>query len=110
MQLDATFAALSDPTRRAILARLTEGDASVTELAAPFEMTQRAVSKHVAVLEAAGLVSRGKDAQRRPSRIRLEPLMEMDEWLATYRALWTQRFGRLAERLDQLQREEKKDD
>jgi DNA-binding transcriptional ArsR family regulator len=110
VQLDATFAALSDPTRRAILARLVEGDASVAELAAPFEITQRAVSKHIAVLEAAGLVSRGKDAQRRPSRIRLEPLMEMDEWLAFYRALWTQRFGQLAERLETLQNKEKADE
>jgi len=103
MQLDATFAALSDPTRRAILARLTEGDASVADLAVPFQITTRAVSKHVAVLEAAGLVSRGKDAQRRPSRIRLEPLMELDQWLATYRALWTQRFARLGQRLETVQ-------
>jgi DNA-binding transcriptional ArsR family regulator len=105
--LDAIFAALADPTRRAILARLMRGDASVAELAAPFEMTTRAVSKHVAVLEAAGLVSRGREAQRRPSRIRTEPLIEMDRWLSGYRQLWNDRFDRLSKRLADQQRGKK---
>ncbi len=98
-RLSATFAALSDPTRRMILARLLQGEASVAELSEPFAMTPRAISKHVAVLEEAGLVSRGKDAQRRPSRLRAEPLAEIDQWLRGYRQLWTDRFDRLAERL-----------
>ncbi len=98
-QLDLTFAALSDATRRAILARLLEGETSVAELAAPFAITPRAVSKHVGVLEAAGLVVRSKDAQRRPSRIRLQPLIEADRWLDPYRALWNERFDRLDRRL-----------
>ena len=101
--LSRTFAALADPTRRAILARLLDGEASVAELAAPFDMTPRAVSKHISVLEAAGLVSRGRDAQRRPSQIRAEPLQTVDRWLETYRRLWNERFDRLAERLRQLQ-------
>jgi DNA-binding transcriptional ArsR family regulator len=87
-KLSQTFAALSDVTRREILARLIEGDASVNELALPFDMTVRAVSKHVAVLEAAGLVTRSKDSQRRPSKIRAMPLQEIDTWLAPYKALW----------------------
>src|SRR5687768_17884133 len=94
-RLSATFAALADPTRRAILGRLLSGEASVAELAEPFRMTTRAVSKHVGVLESAGLVTRSRDAQRRPSRIRIEPLAEVDEWLAEYRRLWTGRFARL---------------
>lgn len=102
--LDTIFSALADPTRRAILARLVHGEASVAELAAPFEMTARAVSKHLAVLEAAGLVSRGRDAQRRPSRIRLEPLVEVDRWLGGYRQLWNERFDRLSQRLTDEQR------
>lgn len=97
--LSATFAALADPTRRAILARLLEGEASVAELAAPFAMTVRAVSKHVGVLEAAGLVTRGRDAQRRPSRIRAEPLVDVDTWLGGYRRLWLSRFERLEAQL-----------
>jgi DNA-binding transcriptional ArsR family regulator len=97
--LSATFSALADPTRRAILARLLEGDASVAELAAPFSMTARAVSKHIGVLEAAGLVTRERDAQRRPSRIRAEPLADVDAWLGSYRQLWLGRFGRLNARL-----------
>jgi DNA-binding transcriptional ArsR family regulator len=105
--LSATFAALADPTRRAILARLREGEASVAELAAPFAMTPRAVSKHVRVLEEAGLVSRGRDAQRRPSRLRAEPLRDVDRWLEDYRRLWNARFDRLAERLSAQQKEEK---
>jgi DNA-binding transcriptional ArsR family regulator len=103
--LSATFAALADPTRRAILARLLEGEASVSELASPFEMTVRAVSKHVRVLESAGLVSRGRDAQRRPSRIRAEPLANVDEWLSAYRGLWLGRFERLNSRLVAQQKE-----
>ncbi len=106
-QLDATFAALSDSTRRAILSRLLQGEASVAELAAPFALTPRAISKHVSVLEAAGLVVRGRDAQRRPSRIRAAPLAEVDQWLDQYRVLWNQRFDRLEQRLS---RETKRDD
>lgn len=102
--LSLTFAALADPTRRAILDRLRDGEASVAELAEPFHMTPRAVSKHVSVLEAAGLVTRERDAQRRPSRIRAEPLAEIDQWLATYRRLWNCRFDRLAERLADQQK------
>jgi DNA-binding transcriptional ArsR family regulator len=102
--LSLTFAALADPTRRAILERLRDGEASVAELAEPFQMTPRAVSKHIGVLEAAGLVTRARDAQRRPSRIRAEPLAEIDQWLATYRRLWNRRFDRLAERLADQQK------
>lgn len=94
-QLSATFAALADPTRRAVLARLAEGEASVTELAKPFRMTVRAVSKHVGVLEKAGLIARGRDAQRRPSRLRLAPLVAVDDWLAAYRRLWEGRFDNI---------------
>ena len=107
--LSATFAALADPTRRAILARLMQGEASVAELAAPFEMTPRAVSKHIGVLESAGLVSRGRDAQRRPSRIRAEPLADVDEWLSGYRQLWMSRFERLNSRLVTQQKEKTHD-
>jgi DNA-binding transcriptional ArsR family regulator len=99
--LSATFAALADPTRRAILARLRDGEASIGELAAPFELTQQAISKHVKVLEAAGLVTRSREAQRRLSRFRVEPLTEVDRWLDHYRALWTGRFDRLEQRLRQ---------
>jgi len=106
--LSLTFAALADPTRRAILARLRQGDASVAELAEPFDMTVRAVSKHVGVLEAAGLVTRGRDAQRRPSRIRAEPLAAVDEWLDDYRALWNARFDKLEKRLENLKSGDKK--
>ncbi|MEU8251342.1 metalloregulator ArsR/SmtB family transcription factor [Nonomuraea sp. NPDC048916] len=101
-RLSAVFAALADPTRRAILARLLDGDASVAELAEPFSMTQRAVSKHIAVLESAGLITRGRDAQRRPSRIRLDPLTDVDAWLDSYRQVWQDRFDRLDERLARL--------
>jgi DNA-binding transcriptional ArsR family regulator len=104
VQLDAVFSALADPTRRAILARLRRGEASVAELAAPFDMTARAVSKHVAVLEAAGLVARGRDAQRRPTRIRPESLAEVDRWLDGYRQLWNDRFDRLSRRLAEQQK------
>lgn len=107
--LSATFAALADPTRRAILARLREGEASVAELAAPFDMTPRAVSKHISVLEAAGLVTRGRDAQRRPSTIRVEPLADIDRWLEDYRRLWNDRFDRLSDRLAAQQKESRHD-
>lgn len=107
-RLDAIFAALADTTRRAILARLVRGEASVAELAEPFDMTPRAVSKHIAVLENAGLVERGRDAQRRPSRIRAESLAHVDEWLGKYRQLWNARFDRLDKRLAEQQKGNKK--
>jgi DNA-binding transcriptional ArsR family regulator len=102
-RLDATFAALADPTRRAILARLAAGEASVTELAEPFAMTQPAISKHLKVLERAGLISRGRDAQRRPRRLEARPLAEATEWLEGYRRFWEGRFQRLDALLDELQ-------
>jgi DNA-binding transcriptional ArsR family regulator len=104
-RLDATFAALADPTRRAILARLTLGEASVMELAAPFAMSQPAVSKHLKVLEGAGLVARGRDGQRRPCRIEAEPLAEANEWLEEYRALWEASYLRLDDLLETLKSE-----
>jgi len=105
-QLSLTFAALADPTRRAILARLAEGDATVTELAEPFAMTMPAVSKHLKVLERAGLISRGREAQWRPCRIEPMALEGVDDWLADYRQLWTERFDRLDDYLRELQRKE----
>jgi DNA-binding transcriptional ArsR family regulator len=99
-RLDATFAALADPTRRAILARLALGEASVTELAEPFAMSQPAISKHLKVLERAGLISRGRDAQRRLSRIEAKPLEEANGWLEGYRQFWEARFQRLDALLD----------
>ena len=93
--LDATFAALADPTRRAILARLAEGEATVTELAAPFRVSQPAISKHLKVLERAGLVSRGRDAQRRPCRLEARPLKAATDWLENYRSYWEESFQRL---------------
>jgi DNA-binding transcriptional ArsR family regulator len=102
-QLDLTFAALADPTRRAILARLAEGDASVNELVEPFNMSQPAISKHIKVLENAGLVSRGKDAQRRPVRIEAVPLADAVGWLETYRKFWEKSYERLDSLLDELQ-------
>ena len=104
--LDATFAALADPTRRAILARLASGQASVTELAKPFAMSQPAVSKHLKVLERAGLISRGRDAQRRPCRIEARPLAEANEWLEAYRRIWEDNFRRLDTLLDELKTQE----
>jgi DNA-binding transcriptional ArsR family regulator len=101
-QLDATFAALADPTRRAILARLASGEASVMELAEPFSMTQPAISKHLKVLERAGLISRGHDAQRRPRRLEAKPLAEATEWLENYRQLWEGNFRRLDSLLEEL--------
>jgi DNA-binding transcriptional ArsR family regulator len=106
-RLDATFAALADPTRRAILARLASGEASVLELAEPFEMSQPAISKHLKVLERAGLISRGRDAQRRPCRIEAEPLAEATSWLEDYRKFWEGRFQRLDVLLDELKSEAK---
>src|SRR6478735_7107244 len=99
--LDATFAALADPTRRAILTRLAKGDATVTELVAPFKMSQPAISKHLKVLEKAGLISRGRDAQRRPCRIEAKPLAEANEWLEKYRELWEANFERLDDLLEE---------
>ena len=101
-RLDATFAALADPTRRAILARLISGEASVTELAAPFDMSQPAISKHVKVLERAGLVSRGRDAQRRPVRVETKPLVEATAWLETYRQTLERRFRHLDTLLEEM--------
>ena len=107
-RLDATFAALSDPTRRAILARLASGEASVTELAARFPMTQAAVSKHLKVLERAGLISRGREAQRRPSRIEGRPLADATKWLERYRKIWEGNYGRLDALLDELKTTKRK--
>src|SRR5271157_6552312 len=94
-RLDATFAALADPTRRAILARLASGEASVAELTEPFAMSQPAISKHLKVLERAGLISRGRKAQRRPRRLEATPLAEASEWLEGYRQFWEGNFQRL---------------
>jgi DNA-binding transcriptional ArsR family regulator len=104
--LDATFAALADPTRRAILARLAQGEATVTELAAPFAMTLPAISKHLKVLERAGLITRGREAQWRPCRIEPAPLKEAADWVGAYRALWDARFDRLGDYLRQLEQGE----
>ncbi|MGC5017704.1 ArsR/SmtB family transcription factor [Micromonospora sp. DT47] len=106
--LDATFAALADPTRRAILARLAAGEATVTELAAPFHMSQPAVSKHLRVLERAGLVTRSRDAQRRPCRLDARPLREAVEWLANYRDYWAESYQRLDALLAELSTEERR--
>ena len=103
-RLDATFLALADPTRRAILARLARGEASVAELATPFAMSQPAVSKHLKVLERAGLISVGQDAQRRPRRIEGKPLAEANAWLERYREIWEASFTRLDGLLAELQR------
>lgn len=107
-RLDTTFAALADPTRRAILARLASGEASVTELAEPFSMTQPAISKHLKVLERAGLISRGRDAQRRPRRLEAAPLAEATQWLEHYRRFWEASFARLEEVLEELKAQEKR--
>ncbi|MBS1582018.1 MAG: winged helix-turn-helix transcriptional regulator [Bacteroidetes bacterium] len=106
-RLTATFHALADPTRRAILARLASGETSVTELAAPFSMSMPAVSKHLKVLERAGLVARGKEAQWRPCRLEVAPLREADEWIEQYRRMWEERFDRLDAYLQELQAKEK---
>jgi DNA-binding transcriptional ArsR family regulator len=101
-QLDATFAALADPTRRAILARLASGEAPVTELVKPFAMSQPAISKHLKVLERAGLITRGRDAQRRPCRLAAKPLADADEWLEGYRQFWEASFERLDSLLEEM--------
>jgi len=107
-RLDAAFAALADPTRRAIVARLAKGDASVMELAEPFDMSQPAISKHLKVLERAGLISRGRDAQRRPCRLEAAPLRDLSTWLERYRELWEVRFDRLDNLLEELKDKEKR--
>ncbi len=107
-QLDAIFAALADRTRRAILARLASGDASVNELAAPFSMSQPAISKHLKVLERAGLISRGRDAQRRPRRLEARRLAEANRWLEHYRQHWEGNFQRLDFLLEEMKAKEKK--
>jgi len=106
-RLDATFSALADPTRRAILARLARGDASVMELAEPFAMSQPAISKHLKVLERAGLISRGRDAQRRPCRIEATPLHDANVWLESYRELWEASFDALDDVLEDLKRQDR---
>jgi len=107
-RLDAIFAALSDPTRRAILTRLVDGEASVTDLAAPFDMSQPAISKHLKVLERAGLVSRGRDAQKRPVRVEPKPLADVTEWLDRYREALEANFNRLDVLLEELKDREAK--
>jgi len=106
--LDATFAALADPTRRAILARLATGEASVAELAEPFDMSQPAISKHLKVLERAGLISRGREAQRRPRRLEPRPLAEATDWIERYRKIWEANFKRLDAVLQELKHKQKK--
>ena len=106
-KLNATFAALADPTRRAILARLVSGEAPMTELARPFAISQPAISKHLKVLERAGLISRGRDAQRRPCRIEAEPLAEVNVWLEGYRRIWRANFQRFDILLDEMDTLEK---
>ena len=107
-RLDATFGALADPTRRAILARLASGEASVRELAEPFAMSQPAISKHLKVLERAGLVSHGRDAQRRPRRLEPKPLAEATKWLERYRRYWEGNYQRLDALLEELKTKQKK--
>src|SRR5262245_19581965 len=107
-RLDATFAALADPTRRAILARLATGELSVAELAEPFDMSQPAISKHLKVLERAGLISSGVDAQRRPRRIEALPLAEASEWIDRYRRIWERNFERPDAVLEQLKARDRK--
>ena len=106
--LSATFAALADPTRRAILARLASGECAVTELAEPFEMSMPAVSKHLRVLERAGLIARRREAQWRPCRIEARPLKEVADWTERYRSLWEQRLDRLDKYLQQMKAKEEK--
>lgn len=104
--LDAIFAALADPTRRAIVARLADGEASVAELAEPFAMSQPAISKHLKVLERAGLILRGRDAQRRPCTLEARPLAQASEWLERYREAWEKNFARLDLLLEELKAED----
>ena len=107
-RLDATFAALADPTRRAILARLARGEASVTELAAPFDMSLPAISKHLKVLERAGLVARGRNAQSRPCKLVARPLEQAAQWIERYRRFWEDSFDRLDDYLRELQEKDAK--
>lgn len=109
-RLDRTFAALADPTRRAIIGRLAGGEASVTELAAPFRMSLPAVSKHLKVLERAGLIARGRDRQWRPARLEAGPLKEVAEWTGRYRRFWEESYDRLEQYLAELQAEGREDD
>jgi len=106
-RLDATFAALADPTRRAIIARLAKGEASVMELAEPFAMSQPAISKHLKVLERAGLISRGRDAQRRPCRLEASPLRDVDRWIDRYREFWEASFDALDDVVQDMKRKER---
>jgi DNA-binding transcriptional ArsR family regulator len=108
--LSITFAALADPTRRAILSRLSRGEATVTELAAPFDMSLPGISKHLKVLEKAGLIERGREAQWRPCRLQAAPLRDVDEWVEQYRRFWEERLDRLGDYLRELQREKRADD
>lgn len=108
-RLSATFAALADPTRRAILAHLAKGEASVTELAKPFEMSLPAISKHLKVLERAGLIVRGREAQWRPCHLNADALKDVDDWLEQYRQFWEESFDRLDDYLQELQTQEKQD-
>jgi DNA-binding transcriptional ArsR family regulator len=107
-RLGATFAALADPTRRAIIARLAQGEASVTELARPFAMSQPAISKHLKVLERAGLISRGRDAQRRPCRLEGKPFADARDWLERYRRFWEGNYQRLDALLEEMKAQEHK--
>lgn len=109
-RLSTTFAALADPTRRAILARLASGEASVTELAEPFKMSMPAISKHLKVLERAGLVARGREAQWRPCRLEAIPLKDIAEWVEHYRGFWEQSFDRLDDYLRELKKKQSKKD
>ena len=109
-QLSLTFAALADPTRRAILAHLAEGEASVSELAKPFKMSLPAISKHIKVLERAGLIVRGREAQWRPCQIQAQPLKEAADWIEQYRQLWEQRLDQLDDYLQELQIQEEQDE
>jgi DNA-binding transcriptional ArsR family regulator len=106
--LDVTFAALADPTRRAILSRLASGEVSVMELAKPFALSQPAISRHLKVLEQAGLISRGRDAQRRPRRLVAQPLAQASAWLERYRPFWEESFERLDELLETMKAAERK--
>ena len=108
--LTSIFAALADPTRRAILARLARGEATVTELAAPFDLSLPTISKHLKVLQQAGLISQGRQAQWRPCRLETAPLREVDDWMDEYRQIWQERFDRLDEYLRELQQENERPD
>lgn len=106
-QLDATFTALADPTRRAIIARLAKGEATVMELVEPFDISQPAISRHLKVLERAGLISRGRDAQRRPCRLEAAPMREASDWLTRYREIWERRFQQLDDLLEEIKTKER---